>query len=190
MNTETTSKRSSIVYSNENIFDNIKKRISAGNNGATVFVPHVCNNIDLFSAGFAAQVSVNYPSVEADYHMLGKNFLKNNLGYSQIIKVFEDQKYKHKLYFVNMISQNGVKRYNNSRPLNYLALVKSMNKLSDFIVSNTGFTNQTEKIEIHAPKFGSGLAGGNWNFISDLIDDIWGRFFVTIYNPSLTKRKQ
>jgi hypothetical protein len=81
-----------------------------------------------------------------------------------------------------MIAQNGIKNPRNPRPLNYLALTKAMNNLSQYIHMNTGFINKTENIEIHAPKFGSGLAGGNWNFISDLIEDIWGKFFVTIYN--------
>ena len=174
--------QTNIVYSNDNIFEIIKDRVSAGNNGATVFVPHVCNNIDLFGAGFAAQVADKFPSVKADYHMLGKNFLRNNLGYSQILKVFEDPKFRHKLFFVNMIAQNGTISNNNPRPLNYPALVKSMINLQQYIFMNTGFIHKTEKIEIHAPKFGSGLAGGNWNFIQDLIDDVWGKFFVTVYN--------
>lgn len=171
-----------IAYSNNNLFSIIKERVSAGNNGCTVFVPHVCNNIDLFGAGFAAQVAENYPSVKTDYHLLGKNFLKNNLGYSQILKVYEDPKFRHKLYFVNMIAQNGVRSGNNPRPLHYGALVKSMIQLTQYIAMNTGFLHQTEKIEIHSPKFGSGLAGGNWNFIQDIIDDIWGRHTIYIYN--------
>ena len=36
--------------------------------------------------------------------------------------------------------------------------------------------------QIHAPKFGSGLAGGNLNFIADLIDDIWGNIETYIYH--------
>lgn len=172
----------SYILSNKNIFDIAESRIKAEHNGATVFIPHVCNNIDLFGAGFAAAVSEQYPEVKANYHMLGKNFLKNNLGHSQVIKIKEDAKYKHSLYIVNMIAQNGVKSKNNHRPLNYAALTKSMVQLSQYIHMNTGFTKQTEKIEIHAPKFGSGLAGGNWNFISDLIDDIWNKYTVYIYH--------
>lgn len=183
MNSRTISKsNTNIVYSNKDLFSVITDRVSAGNNGCTVFVPHVCNNIDLFGAGFAAQVAKNYPSVKTDYHLLGKSFLKNNLGYSQILKVYEDPKFRHKLYFVNMVSQNGVRSANNPRPLHYGALVKSMSQLTQYIYNNTGFAHKTEKIEIHSPKFGSGLAGGNWDFIQDIIDDIWGRFFVTVYN--------
>ena len=169
------------MFSTSNIFEMSKNRVSSEKNGATVFIPHVCNNIDLFGAGFAADIADKFPSVKADYHMLGKNFLKNNFGYAQIIKVMEETRHKQKLYIVNMIAQNGVQSKNNLRPLNYFALAKSMGILSSFILSNTGYLNKSENIEIHCPKFGSGLAGGNWNFISDLIDDVWGRYNVTVH---------
>jgi hypothetical protein len=175
------------IISNKNIFDTAESRINAEHNGATVLIPHVCNNIDLFGAGFAAAIADRYPESKANYHMLGKNFLRQNLGHAQIIKIKEDPKYKHSLYIVNMIAQNGIRNPSNPRPLNYAALTKSMVQLSHFIHMNTEFSKQTDKIEIHAPKFGSGLAGGNWNFISDLIDDIWSKFFVTIYNYSPKK---
>ena len=171
-----------IMVSNQDIFDSVKKRIKAENNGATIFVPHICNNIDLFGAGFAAQVDQHYPEVKMNYHLLGKSYLKNNLGHSQIVKVDEDKKYKHRLFFVNMIAQSGIKNANNPRPLNYCALVRSMMLLSQFIHMNTGFYQKTEKVEIHAPKFGSGLAGGNWAFISDIIEDAWKNYNVFIYD--------
>jgi hypothetical protein len=183
MSPSKTLKKDPYVISNKNIFDIITQRVKSKENGATVFVPHVCNNVDLFDAGFAGQVAEKYPVVKADYHLLGKNFLLSNLGYSQIIKVYEEPQYRHRLFFVNMIAQNGVRNYSNNRPLNYFALGQSMYKLSQYIHMNTGFVNKNEKIEIHCPKFGSGLAGGNWNFITELINDIWGKFFVTIYNP-------
>jgi len=180
--------KNQIQYTNKNIFEIVRDRITAGNIGSTVFIPHVCNNVDAFGAGFAAQVAEKYPIVKADYHMLGKTFLKNNLGHAQIIKVFEDEKYRHKLYFVNMIAQNGLINKSNPRPINYAALVRSMINLSSFIHNNTGFLNNTENVEIHCPKFGSGLAGGNWNFVSDLIEDVWSsKFLVTVYNYD-TKR--
>lgn len=178
---------SKYMSSNNSIFDMIENRISAGNNGSTVFVPHVCNNIDLFGAGFAAQVGDKYPSVKTNYHLLGKSFLSKNMGYTQVLKIREDSKYHHKLYIVNMIAQNGVRLPNNNRPLNYYGLVKSMVSLASYIDNNTGFLNKTEKVEIHCPKFGSGLAGGNWAFIEELMEDIWGKYPITVYNPPRNK---
>lgn len=182
---KTTTKKTiskTISYSDRNLFEIISARVRAGNNGATVIVPHVCNNADAFGAGFASHVSEKYPIVKENYHMLGKNFLKQNFGYCQIVQVYEDPKYKHKLIFANMIAQNGFKNQNNPRPINYLALVKSMNSLSQYITLKTGFVSKNENIEIHCPKFGSGLAGGDWNFIANLIEDIWPKYFITVYN--------
>lgn len=175
-------------YTNKNIFDIIEQRVRSANDGCSIFVPHVCNNIDLFGAGFAAQVADKYPSVKANYHMLGKNFLSKNMGYAQILKTYEDNVYKHKLYFVNMIAQNGTKNPKNLRPLNYLALAKSMLSLSMFIQTFIKENNKLEKVEIHCPKFGSGLAGGNWDFISCLIDDIWPHYDVYIYNAPKSQK--
>ena len=178
---------SKYVGSNNNIFEIIESRISSGNNGATIFVPHVCNNIDLFGAGFAAEVADRYPSVKTNYHLLGKSFLAKNMGYTQILKIKEDSKFHHKLFIANMIAQNGVRSQNNNRPLNYYGLVKSMVSLAYYIDNNTGFLNKTERVEIHCPKFGSGLAGGNWSFIEELMEDIWGKYPITVYNPPKNK---
>lgn len=175
-------KLSYIILNNQNIFHKITERVKAQHNGCTVFVPHVCNNIDSFGAGFAGQVSSIYPEVKSNYHLLGKHFLKNNLGYSQFVDVYDDKQYGNKIIFVNMIAQNGIRNSTNTRPLNYAALSQCMISIARYINNNTGFLTKNEKIEIHAPKFGSGLAGGNWNFISELIDDIWKKYPVYIYN--------
>ena len=159
------------------LFDYIEDRIKAGNNGSSVIIPHVCNNIDLFGAGFAAAVSKHYSIVKENYHLLGKSFLKNNPGYVQYVKVLEDKNYGHSLIFANMIAQNSTISKSNPRPLNYRYLIQSMIDVDKFIKSKY----QEQKIEIHMPKFGCGLAGGNWNFIKDLIDDVWYEHNIYVY---------
>jgi hypothetical protein len=178
---KTINKKDSLPIINGDLFEHIKHIIKAGNNGSTVIVPHVCNNIDAFGAGFASAVAKNYPIVKENYHLLGLSFLKNNLGYVQFVDVYKDSTYGHKLIFANMIAQNGLINTNNPRPLNYLALTKSMVSVAKYIQQN--FSDDHEnKVQIHAPKFGSGLAGGNWNFIQDLIKDIWTNIPTFIYS--------
>jgi hypothetical protein len=77
-----------------------------------------------------------------------------------------------------MIAQNGLVGPKNIRPLNYFALIKAMNSINMYIKTKL---DPSEKIEIHCPKFGSGLAGGNWKFIENLIEDIWPAYFVSVY---------
>lgn len=170
MNTRT--KNTNINYSLVNkydIFDAVQKRISADENGSTVIVPHVCNNLNLFNAGFAKSVASHYPIVKENYHMFCK---KSSFGQTQFVETAKNSKYGHKLIFANMIAQNGIKNPKNQRPLNYAALVYSMNSVKNYI-KNFEKTNDAGRVEIHCPKFGCGLSGGDWRIVSELIRDIW-----------------
>jgi hypothetical protein len=160
------------------LFDHIDQYIYGKNNGSSVIVPHVCNNSNSFGAGFAGALARKYPIVKENYHLLGSHFLKNNIGYTQYITTIEDPEYKHKLIFANMIAQNGTISSKNPRPLNYLSLVKCMVSVSSYIQKNF---DSEQTVKIHCPKFGCGLAGGNWNFIKDLIEDIWNNHSVIVY---------
>jgi hypothetical protein len=161
---------------NGDLFDHVGHYVRQGNNGTSVIVPHVCNNINLFGAGFAAGVAKHYPIVKQNYHLLGS---QSSLGYVQFVEVDKDPTYGHKLIFANMIAQNGVICNSNPRPLNYYALTQCMVKVAKFI--QTSFDPNENKAQIHAPKFGCGLAGGDWSFIQELIKDIWGRQTVLVY---------
>lgn len=170
------------LYNNEDIFVNTLSLAKMDQTGCSIVIPHVCNNINLFGAGFAEAIGNRYPEVKANYHLLGNSFLRNNLGYVQFIEVYNNQKYGHKLIVANMIAQNGTKRKNNSRPLNYIALAKAMHGVSLYIKGMQAKNREySSKWTIHCPKFGSGLAGGNWNFITDMIADAWKDVSVFVY---------
>jgi hypothetical protein len=186
INMKTFSKRSYFsVKKNHDIFSSSLDRINSGHNGCTVLIPHVCNNINVFGGGFSGDISKNFPTVKENFHLLGN---KAKLGQVQNILVSENKNYGNKLYVCNMIAQNGIKNSYNLRPLNYGALAHSMTEVKNFAKS-LSILNKEEnnKIEIHAPKFGSGLAGGNWEFISLLIEDIWSHLDVYIYTPTIKK---
>lgn len=168
--------RSKIPVVCGDIFDYIKSYIHQGNNGFSVIVPHVCNNINLFGAGFASAVAKHYPIVKENYHLLGS---KNVLGYVQFVEADRSVSHGHKLIFANMIAQNGVISQSNSKPLSYFALTQCMSTVSGFIKKT--FDPTENKIQIHCPKFGCGLAGGNWLLIEELIGDIWANQTVFVY---------
>lgn len=162
------------------IFDMTKNIVASKNLGCSVVIPHVCNNIGLFGGGFAAAVRNNFPIVATNFELLGKT---TKLGYVQYVKAIKDDTYDHELVFANMVAQNGIIGQKNTRPLNYEALVRCMIDVRNFIKNA-----DKEKIEIHCPRFGSGLAGGDWNFINDLITDIWSGLPITIYGPPCSKK--
>ena len=90
--------------STKDIFETAKEAIYAKELGYSVVVPHVCNNVNLFGAGFAADVANKYPIVKTNYHLLGKSFLSKNPGYVQFIDVEREPLYNRRLIFANMIA--------------------------------------------------------------------------------------
>lgn len=178
MKTKLTKISNKIIYvKNKDLFTLAKDRIKSGYNGATVIVPHVCNNVNVFGAGFASYVASKFPNVKENFHMLGN---KPKLGKTQFVICENDNEYKHSLVVANMIAQNGTVSPSNRRPLNYAALVYCMSEINTYIKGLKSI-NELSKIEIHAPKFGSGLAGGEWNFIEQLINDLWSDYTVFVY---------
>jgi len=174
---------SRIAYLKSDIYSNALSRVSSMKDGATVIIPHVCNNINVFGAGFAKYITGLFPEVKENFHMLGH---KAKLGNNQYISVKETTD-KNKIIICNMIAQNGTIHSKNQRPLNYASLVYCMTDIRRYTLDIMKISDKN--VEIHAPQFGTGLAGGNWNFISCLIDDIWKDLTVYIYiKPEIHKR--
>lgn len=157
------------IVSKRDIFEEARDRINSKQNGATVIIPHVCNNINLFNGGFAAAVAKEYPIVKENYSVLGTQM---KLGYTQFVTVAKNQDYGYEIIFANMIAQNKIKTIKNARPLNYAALTYCMTYVKMY-AKQYRKDNENLKVEIHCPKFGSGLAGGDWKFVSELIRDSW-----------------
>ncbi len=171
-----TIKKNNAATINLDILDSAKKRLS-DTNSATVIVPHVCNNINLFGAGFANYLANRYPIVKENFHMLGN---QAKLGHVQYVKIAKDNLYHNELIVGNMIAQNKTISQSNRRPLNYEALVRCMISVRNYAMD---LKNKDLCVEIHCPKFGSGLAGGNWQFIENLMNDIWYNIPVYVYRP-------
>lgn len=172
-----------IKYSQKDIFAISNNRVTAKENGSSVIIPHVCNNVNAFGAGFADAVARKFPIVKQNFHLLRQPVI----GQNQNISVLNNKEYGHELIIVNMICQTGLVGPKNQRPLNYGALAVCMYSVKNLFRS-IQHRSDTNAVEIHAPKFGSGLAGGDWRFIEQLIHDIWSDCPVYIYTPANAKK--
>ena len=173
-----TKNHSFIIRKDMDIFKAAKEYVTGKESGSSVMIPHVCNNVNAFGAGFASAVAKEYYEVKANFHLLGRS---SKMGQVQYVTVHTDSKYQYKIIFANMIAQKGI--YNpekNIRPLNYAALTHCMMDVK-MTMKRMMYNEDQTKFRIMAPKFGSGLAGGNWDFISDLIDDCWLEFGVEVF---------
>ena len=133
-------------------------------------IPHICNNLGQWGAGFVLAISKKWAKPEQAYREWKKqgSYLKPTsqvlcpfkLGEVQAVKVEKD------IGIVNMIAQAGVGTRGKTRPpIRYCALASCMEKVFH-IAEKYGAS-------IHCPMFGSGLAGGDWTIITQMILECW-----------------
>jgi O-acetyl-ADP-ribose deacetylase (regulator of RNase III) len=156
--------------------------------GPTVkVIAHVCNDIGGWGSGFVVPLARKYPEAEAQYREWHRQGFSQNqtfeLGHVSLVPVqapdFENNEVSNGTVIVsNMIAQHGTistpakgRKNVDKTPLRYWALAQCMKRLADAIdiFPNAGVI----VTEFHVPKFGSDLAGGDWNVIETLIEEMW-----------------
>lgn len=147
-------------------------------------IPHVCNNDGGWGKGFVLALSKKWDAPERVY----RNFCKFNEGFPILGKICY-AKVDDYITVVNMIGQNGTVSKDNIIPLKYKALVECMSEVVAYIDLIRCQTNN--KVVIHCCKFGSDLAMGNWDFILELIREIWleNGIDVVVYEFEADKEK-
>lgn len=149
----------------------------AGDNVA--IIAHVCNDIGAWGAGFVLALSKKWGMPEIEYKHMSKVAKDHRekgssvpfLGTVQVVPV------ETNIAVANMVAQRGI---GGEKPLQYGALVDCMRTLALKIKDR--YTDN-DKVSIHCPKFGAGLAGGDWNVIEALIKECWCDYGidVTVY---------
>lgn len=138
-----------------------------------VIIPHCCNDIGAWGAGFTGALNKKWPEPEKMYHAFiggeppypGKWKSTSALGNTCYAKI------SNYLVVANMIGQKGTVSKKNPKPVKYWALASAMREVVKYI--DMIKSQVSNPIVIHCPKFGSDLAGGDWDFILELIREIW-----------------
>lgn len=123
---------------------------------------HVCNNLNRWGKGFVVPLGDRYPAAkniylksasQNGYHELG------SITYCQIDPT---------LMVVNMVAQKGISKdpLTGEMPIRYPALIECLRKIRQ--IFNDEFKGKT--VSIHMPKIGCGLAGGDWDVVSEIIN--------------------
>ncbi len=131
-----------------------------------VLIAHMCNDANIWGGGFVIALSKKWYLPEQKY----RNFCIDNKDFPILGKVCYAKINDH-LAVVNMIAQHSIVSEDNPIPIKYQALANCMFDVVGYVKmveSKTG-----NPVVIHAPKFGSLRGGGDWNFILELIREIW-----------------
>ena len=158
-----------IKYVKGDLFDHLD-----GFSGYTI-VPHIVNNLGIFGSGFVVPLSKHFPSCKKEYLKKWESFA---LGQVMLVKC-------KNIYIAHMFAQDGISSKSvgqelnrTTKPIRYTALVKCLEEIQKIV------QNSKTPCRIMAPKFGSLRAGGNWDLIEELINEIWSDIDVTIYDYS------
>lgn len=117
------------------------------------YIFHQVNCLGAMGAGLALQIKQNFPNVFKHYQNLVKQESGNLLGKTQVITVGDSLK------IVNVFGQLKIGR--NERQTDYDALERAFSSMSEEIRNSD---------KVYFPYgFGCGLAGGDWDIVSDLI---------------------
>jgi len=135
--------------------------------GHKILIPHVVNNLGRWGAGFSGPLGEAFPIARSSYE---KHIAD---GWERLGSVIGPFMANESIFVAGMVAQDGVGTQ--ERRVRYNALVQCMELLGRYL--------EGDSMTIHCPKFGCGLAGGNWDFIEELIRDCWIRrgIKVTVY---------
>lgn len=138
-------------------------------------IVHCCNDLGKWGAGFVLSISEKWPHVEKEYKnwYAGKEAFgctdKFNLGEVQFVVA------EFGVWVANIIGQKGIYLGDNGQPpIRYEAIRSGLQKVREFAISS--------EANIHMPRMGSGLAGGKWSRIEEIIVEELGGLDVTVYD--------
>jgi O-acetyl-ADP-ribose deacetylase (regulator of RNase III) len=124
------------------------------------YIAHGVNCQNVMGSGVAKVIYTEFPEVKEYYHNYSEQFQYGNQ--KQLLGEIQSVKSKGKVIY-NCFTQLNY-GYDGERYLSYTALVDCFKQLKESLAGEI----------IAIPKIGCGLAGGNWDFVVELINDTVG----------------
>jgi O-acetyl-ADP-ribose deacetylase (regulator of RNase III) len=137
-------------------------------------IVHVCNDVGAWGRGFVVALSKRWPEPEQRYrawHRREENapFALGELQFVQVAEI---------LWVANLIGQKDVRTVGGVPPVRYEAIRKGLQRVCA----------EARRLgaSVHMPRIGCGLAGGNWEEVSLIVDQELSQkgVSVTVYDLS------
>lgn len=162
-----------IVYKEGDLFADLKDT-----EGRLTLIPHVVNSWGSWGAGFVVPLGAYFPESRESYFQWAHTrnaphdvALPFRLGEVQYVDDL-----KRNIVVCNMLAQEGIGNApDGTPPIRYEALQKCMSHVARYC--------DGKRCRICAPMLGSGLSGGSWPRIEEMIQKTWveASIPVTVY---------
>lgn len=125
---------------------------------ANKIIVHICNDIGAWGKGFVLAISKRWKEPENLYRQWFKSKENFKLGQVQFVKVEQD------IWVANLIGQHKIGyEPNGNPPIRYESISLGLEIICQFALENNA--------SVHMPRIGCGLAGGQWEYIVEIIQD-------------------
>ena len=124
---------------------------------------HCCNDIGGWGSGFVVALSKKWDDPEIEYRRWANDNNYNKpfmLGQVQYVRVERD------IAVANMIGQSGVGGFHELSPIRYGAIEECLIRIREAWRVKKDFS-------LHCPRFGAGLAGGDWDSIEHILERVF-----------------
>lgn len=128
-------------------------------------IAHGVNCRNAFGSGVAGLMAQKYPKAKSMYH---EKFEQEGWWLGDVQYVMQ----RDGKFVANCATQDDF-GYNGAPNADYGAIRKCMESVKYFAV----FKN----LSVAIPKIGAGLAGGDWNVIERILDEVFNDYDVTVY---------
>ena len=131
-------------------------------------IAHCCNDAGFWNAGFVRALSERFHQPERDYRRWARGLTPApfRLGEVQLVQV------QPGLFVANIIGQSGIRSASNPTPIRYDSLREGLARVCLLALEHDA--------SIHMPRIGAGLAGGDWQIISAIIEEELGSHGVNV----------
>lgn len=141
-------------------------------------IAHVCNDIGKWGAGFSGALSARWKTPE-QYFKKQYRHVKPKPKLGDVQWVFTELD----VGVVNMIAQRGVRSSAGPKPIRYDALERCLEAAAEGARACAGMDEWSQKrLTFHMPRIGCGLAGGTWDRVGPLIEEVLWDIDVFVYD--------
>jgi O-acetyl-ADP-ribose deacetylase (regulator of RNase III) len=127
-------------------------------------IAHGVNCKNGFGSGVAGAMAITHPRAKTEYH---RKFFKEKWKLGDVQFVFSGDK-----TIANCATQNEYYPRNKCHA-DYYSIRVCMTKVKDFAKAG--------QFSIGIPKIGCGLAGGDWDLVRTILDDVFIDYDVTVF---------
>lgn len=122
---------------------------------------HQVNEDGYMGGGLALQIAIKYPHVEKEYKQFCDQFKEILYGQCQVIKIDERK------YIANCFTQR-----------KFITNLKDIEQVFRGLLESCKLNNFAIAIPY---KYGCGIANGDWNIVSKILEDLSNEYEVDIY---------